>query len=310
MKAAVIGVGYLGKHHARIYSALEGVELVGVVDPSEEARNSVAREYGTTPYADYHDILDKVDVLSVVTPTVTHYDIARDCLEAGKDILLEKPIASSVKEADDLIREAGIRGRIIQVGHLERYNPALIAMEAMVDTPRFIETERISPFQGRGLDVDITLDLMIHDIDIVMGLLGGDRIKDMKVVGSRVLTENIDAAKAWIEFESGASALVTASRLSGSKSRLLKVHQDGAYLMLDYQQMKIKRYTRSGGKVSAEEIDIEPKEPLMEEIRDFLDCVRERRRPRVSAQEGRDALEVALMLSHKIGKAVSYDKDA
>ena len=302
-RAAVIGVGYLGKHHARIYSSLEGVELVGVVDASKEARDAIASEYNTTAYEDYRDVLDKVDILSIVTPTVTHYDIARDCLEAGKDILLEKPITASVKEADDLIREAGIRGRIIQVGHLERFNPALIALESMVDKPKFIEAERLSPFQGRGLDVDITLDLMIHDIDIVIGLLGGARIKDMKVVGSRVLTENVDAAKAWIEFEGGSNALVTASRLSGAKSRLLKVHQADSYFLLDYQEMKIKKFSRSGGKVISEEFDIEQKEPLMEEIKDFVDCVENRRRPKVSAEEGRNALEVALMISHKIWKA-------
>lgn len=302
LKAAVIGVGYLGRHHARIFSSVEGATLHGVVDSSEDARNAIAGEYGATAYADYRDVLDKVDVVSIVTPTIYHYDIAMECLRAGKDILLEKPITATVEQADALIDEAERLGRIIQVGHLERYNPAVVALGNLVNKPAFIEAERVSPFLGRGVDVDITLDLMIHDIDIVTSLVGSP-IKDIRVVGTRMLTENLDAVKAWIEFENGTSALVTASRMAAEKRRILKVHQEGAFLLLDYQNMKIMRHYKSGEAIAVEEISIEQKEPLREEIEDFIKCVKERRRPRVSAVEGRNALGIALKISEQIRKA-------
>lgn len=302
IRAAVIGVGYLGRHHARIFSSVEGVTLEGVVDASEEARNTIAGEYGTTAYADYHDVLDRVDVVSIVTPTIFHYDIALECLRAGKDILLEKPITATVEQADNLILESEKLGRIIQVGHLERYNPAVVTMGNLVNKPSFIEAERVSPFLGRGVDVDITLDLMIHDIDIVTSLIDSP-IKDIRAVGTMVLTENLDSVKAWIEFENGASALVTASRLSSDKRRLLKVHQDGEFLLLDYQKMRIMRHYKSDDMIAIEEIGIEQKEPLREEIEDFILCVKERSRPKVSAVDGRNALDIALKISEQIRKA-------
>ncbi len=306
LKVVVIGVGYLGKHHARIYSTLEGVDLVGVSDAFPEARDTIAKEYNTGAFADYRELLDKVDAVSIVTPTISHYDIASECLDAGLDIMLEKPITATVEEADKLIAKAENLGRIIQVGHLERFNPAVVALEGIVDKPRFIEAERLSPFQGRGTDVDITLDLMIHDINIVTDLMGGAAITDIRVTGGSVVTDTIDVAKAWMEFEGGAIALLTASRISGSKSRLLKVHEASGYAMLDYQEMKIKHYTTSGKEVSVKEIDIEPKEPLMEELADFVRCVNERAVPKVSAVDGRDALAVALSISEKIRKAGTH----
>lgn len=303
LRAAVIGVGYLGKHHARVYSSLDGVELAGVVDASEEARNSVAGEYGTKAYADYRDVLEDADVLSIVTPTVTHFRIAMDCLEAGKDILLEKPLTATLEEADKLIEASENLGRIVQVGHLERYNPAVIAIGAMVKDPYLIEAERVSPYLGRATDVDTTLDLMIHDIDIVTSLLGGAAITGIMSAGSTFVSGNIDAAKAWIEFEGGASAILTSSRVANDKNRLLRIYQGAECLELDYQAMKIIRKYPEGSMMGVEDIPIESKEPLREEIADFISCVSERRRPMVSALEGRNALDVAMRISQQIRKA-------
>ena len=303
LRAAVIGVGYLGRHHARIYSSLEGVELIGVVDASQEARDSIAKEYGTESYADYRDVLERADIISIVTPTVTHFQIAMDCIRAGKDILLEKPVTATLEEADALIAEARRVGSIVQVGHLERYNPAVVEMGRLTISPYLIEAERVSPFLGRATDVDTTLDLMIHDIDIVTSLLGGAAITDIRSAGSMFVSGNVDMAKAWLEFEGGASAILTASRVANEKRRLLRVFQGAECLELDYQSMKILRKYPEGGMMGVEEIPIESREPLKEEIADFVSCVREKKKPLVSALDGRNALEVAMRISQQIRKA-------
>ncbi len=299
VRVGVIGIGYLGQHHARIYSELENTELVAVVDAVEKRADSFAAKYGCEAYYDYRDMFHKVDALSIVTPTTTHYSIALDCLRAGKDILIEKPITVSVKEADELIIESEKSGCIIQVGHLERYNPAVLAAYDMVREPQFIEAERLSPFLGRGIDVDVTLDLMIHDVDIVLSFVSSP-VKEIKAVGTRVLTDKIDVAKAWIEFENGCIALFTASRLSPEKQRRLKVFQKDSYLFLDYQNCEIKHYFRRGQEIVSDTIRPENKEPLKEELRDFISCVKERKRPKVSATEGRDALKIALDITKQI----------
>ncbi len=299
VRVGVIGIGYLGQHHVRIYSELENTELVAVVDAVEKRADSFAAKYGCEAYYDYRDMFHKVDALSIVTPTTTHYSIALDCLRAGKDILIEKPITVSVKEADELIIESEKSGCIIQVGHLERYNPAVLAAYDMVREPQFIEAERLSPFLGRGTDVDVTLDLMIHDVDIVLSFVSSP-VKEIKAVGTRVLTDKIDVAKAWIEFENGCIALFTASRLSPEKQRRLKVFQKDSYLFLDYQNCEIKHYFRRGQEIVSDTIRPENKEPLKEELRDFISCVKERKRPKVSATEGRDALKIALDITKQI----------
>jgi predicted dehydrogenase len=306
LKAAVIGVGYLGRHHARIYSSLEGVELIGVADASKEARESVAEQYGTRAYADFRDVIHEADVLSIVTPTVTHFSIAMECLKAGKDILIEKPVTATLEEANKLLQEAHSLGSIVQVGHLERYNPAVIAMGNMVKPPNLpylIEAERVSPYLGRATDVDTTLDLMIHDIDIVASLLARPDIKSIRAAGSMFVSGNIDAAKAWLEFEGGAVAILTASRVANEKKRLLRVYQGDECLELDYQNMKILRKFPEDNMMGHEEIPIQEREPLREEIVAFIECVREKREPMVSIGEGLDALEVAMEISQQIRKA-------
>jgi predicted dehydrogenase len=300
VKVGVIGVGYLGQHHARIYSEIEEADLVAVVDIDKQKADKFAKQYKCEPYYDYKDVLDKVDALSIVTPTTTHYSIARDCLIAGRDILIEKPITVSLEEADELINSSFKKNCIIQVGHLERYNPAILTISEMIQEPMFLESERFSPFLGRGIDVDVTLDLMIHDIDIMLSFISSN-VKDIHAVGAKILTNKIDVAKAWIEFENGCIALATVSRLSSEKQRKLKIFQKESYILIDYQSSEVKRYYRDDfGTIKFEQRKPDFKEPLKEEIRDFINCIKNRKRPKVSAIEGRNALKVILEINNII----------
>jgi predicted dehydrogenase len=303
VNVGVIGAGYLGQHHARIYAELDGVRLTAVVDTDGARADEIARRYGSTAFVDYRQVLDKVDAVSIVTPTSTHFEIGRDCIRAGKDVMIEKPLTALLSEADALVEEADKAGVIAQVGHLERFNPAVLAVYPLIDSPRFIEAERLSPFLGRGIDVDITLDLMIHDIDIILALLSHDQgavtVRDTKALVAQVLTGKIDLAKVWLEFSTGTQALLTASRLSPEKSRTLKIFQEASYLLVDYQQMDIKRFFTRNGQVSHETIHVDKCEPLREELKDFMECVVTRRGPVVSARDGRNALALALHIGEK-----------
>jgi predicted dehydrogenase len=299
VKVGVIGVGYLGQHHARIYSGLENAKLIGVADIDHARADSVAAKYGCTAYHAYKDLIADVDALSIVTPTTDHYAVARDCLKERRDILIEKPITTTVREADALIREAKKTGRLIQVGHLERYNPAILAAYGMIREPIFIESERVSPFLGRGTDVDVTLDLMIHDIDIMLSLVPLP-VKQIRAVGVPVLTDRIDAAMAWLEFENGCAAFAAVSRVAPEKQRRLKVFQKDSCISIDYQEAEITRSFRKGSGISTEVRKPEKKEPLREELKDFIRCVQTRKQPKVSAAEGRNALKVAMEITKKI----------
>jgi len=299
IKVGVIGVGYLGQHHARIYSELEDAELVVVADIDRHKAGTVAQKYRCKALSDYRDMLNVVDAVSIVTPTVSHYPIALECLRSRKDVLIEKPITVTVEEADHLIRESEHSGCIIQVGHLERYNPAVLAAADLFRNPVFIESERFSPFLGRGTDVDVTLDLMIHDIDIILSLIGSP-VRDIRAVGARVLSDKLDVAKAWLEFENGCVALATVSRLSPDKQRRLKISQEDAYIIIDYQNAEIKRHFKNEQGISVDVVRPEKKEPLKEELKDFIRCVRERRKPMVSGTEGRNALQVVTEITQKI----------
>ncbi|GBE36929.1 4-carboxy-2-hydroxymuconate-6-semialdehyde dehydrogenase [bacterium BMS3Bbin07] len=304
IRVAVIGTGYLGRHHARVFSEIEETELVGVVDIDEGRAGEIAEQCGCQAFINYRDVLPYVDALSIVTPTTTHHEIAMSSLQAGKDLLVEKPFTRTIEEAEGLIAEAESSGRIIQVGHLERFNPVVLYIEDKLKGPRFFEAERLSPFLGRGTDVDITLDLMIHDIDIILSLCRSPII-DIRAVGAKVLTDKIDVAKAWLEMEDGTKALVTASRLSPEKKRILKVFQDSEYIMLDYQSLEIFRHNKdSSGTIRREEIKLDYSEPLKEELKDFARCVMNRRQPRVTARDGLEALRVALEINRKIEETI------
>jgi len=296
LRAGVIGVGYLGRHHARIYSELEDVELAGVADISPAAADETAKARGCKAFADYRELIAACDILSIVTPTTSHHNIAMDCIRAGKDILVEKPITENIEEAEELVEEAAKKGLVLQVGHLERYNPGIIASAGMIGEPRFIESERLSPFLGRATDVDVTLDLMIHDIDIVMSLVHSE-INHISGIGESLLTDKIDVAKVWLEFANGCRALITASRLSPEKKRTLKVYQKDAYISVDYQTHEVRRYYKSGKEIAFDAVKPENKEPLKEELKDFVGCVKNRKRPKVSGAEALEALRVALKIN-------------
>ena len=303
INVGVIGVGYLGQHHARIFSELARecghIRLAAVADTDKARAAEIAQQYGCEAFGDYRDAFGAVDAFSIVTPTTLHYKIAMDCIEAGKDILIEKPITTTIEEADELIRASGNAGVLIQIGHLERFNPVITAVQPLLGAPTFIEAERLSPFQGRGIDVDITIDLMIHDIDIVLSLLDGKPVSGIRAAGTRVLTGNIDFAKAWLEFD-GTHALFTASRISSGKSRKLTIFQEESYLVVDYQDMEIKRFFREADTIRHESVSVVRKEPLKEELRDFMECIGKRSRPRVCAIKGRNALKVALQIGEQI----------
>jgi predicted dehydrogenase len=299
VRVGVIGVGYLGRHHARIYSELKEAELAAVSDFDGSRAEEIGSKYGCRYFSDYSEMLGICDAVSIVTPTITHRDIALACLKAGKDILVEKPITQNIIEAKEIIKEAEQKNLILQVGHLERYNPAVSAASKMTTAPRFIEAERLSPFLGRGTDVDITLDLMIHDIDIIFSLVRS-RLTRIKASGESLMTDRIDLARAWLDFENGCGALMTASRISPEKQRGLRIFQDDSYIAVDYQNQVVARYFKSGKELLSDVMSSEKKEPLKEELKDFIDCVITRKRPLVSGTEAMNALDTALKITELI----------
>ncbi|HHN65199.1 MAG TPA: Gfo/Idh/MocA family oxidoreductase [Nitrospirae bacterium] len=299
LKVGVIGVGYLGRHHARVFSEIDGVELVGVVDIDRQRAEEIAERYGCLAFSNHAEMLDRVDAVSIVTPTTTHYPIAMECLEKGRDIFVEKPFTVTIEEADRIIEKARKMGRILQVGHIERFNPAVTAIEGLIESPRFIESERVSPFLGRATDVDVTLDLMIHDIDIILSLTK-KKVSHIHAVGAKVLTDRLDVAKAWIEFEDGISALITAGRLATEKRRFLKIYQDSGLTIVDYQKGEIVQHFRKGGEITRSVISPAHTEPLKAELQDFLRSVLNRTEPTVTGEDGREALKIALEISEKI----------
>ncbi len=300
LKVGVIGVGYLGQHHARIFAELDDVRMVAVADTDGERAGEIAVKYGCKAYTDYRKLLDGVDAVSIVTPTTLHYAVAMDCILAGKDVLIEKPITATIEEADRLIAASGEAGTLIQVGHLERFNPVVPALYPLLDAPAFIEAERLSPFQGRGVDVDITLDLMIHDIDVVLSIMDESTVSDVKAAGSKYITDTIDTAKVWLEFANGAQALLAASRIASGKSRKLTIFQKNSYIVMDYQNMEITKFFRRGDMLVGDSILVEKREPLKEELKDFVKCVGNRNRPAVCAIKGRNALKIALQAGAQI----------
>ena len=300
VKVGVIGVGYLGRHHARLYAELPGAELIGVADVDAGRAGEVATATGTRPFADYREMLPHVDAVSVVVPTSLHHDVTAACLAAGLDVLLEKPMTVTLDEADRLIALAESQQRIIQIGHLERFNGAVRALVARLVAPRFIESHRLGPFVGRGTDVHVILDLMIHDLDIILSLVHSP-ITEIRAVGVPVLTPNIDIANTRLEFADGCVANITASRVSKEPMRKLRIFQPDAYFSLDYQKQEVVMARRVDAPsapglppIEVQTLEIEKEEPLKTQLAAFLDCVATRRPPLVSGREGREALRVAL----------------
>lgn len=307
IRTAVIGAGYLGRFHAQKYAALPQVDLLAVVDTDAEARDRVAREVGCEAVADYRVLLGKVDAVSVVTPTPLHHRVSMDFLEAGAHVLVEKPITSTMDEARELVATAARRGKVLQVGHLERFNPAILAVEGLLDRPRFVESNRLAPFKPRGTDVSVVLDLMIHDIDLIQNIVNSP-VASIDAVGASVFTDEIDIANARIRFENGCVADATASRISMKSERKLRVFQADAYLSIDLQQKVLTMVRKGSGApqagvppVEINEQSFDPGDALRDEIVSFLECIETGRRPVVSGEDGLQALETATRIGELLG---------
>src|SRR6187551_3315667 len=306
IKAAVVGVGYLGRFHAQKYAQLPLCELIAVVDGREEVRKAVAGEVGSQAVADYRGLLGKVDAVSVVTPTPAHFEIADAFLAAGAHVLVEKPITETPAQARALISRAAEKRRILQVGHLERFNAAILAAEPHLHSPRFIECHRLAPYKERGTDVNVVLDLMIHDIDLVQSLAGSE-IVSIDAIGSPVFSGEIDIANARLRFANGCVANTTASRVSLKTERKLRIFEDAAYISLDLQQKILTLIRKRTGvpqpgqlPVDIEEANLEQGDALKSEIESFLGCIRNNKRPLVSGEDGLRALETAIRISEQV----------
>lgn len=310
IRVAAIGVGSLGRHHGRNYAELaaEGrVEMLGVCDTDAETAAAVASDNNCSSFTDWRDLLDKVDAVSIATPTETHCEIACAFLDRGIHVLVEKPIALTLDEADKMIASAAATGAKLMVGQLERFNPAMIALRPLVTHPLYFEIHRVSPFPNRSLDVDVVLDVMIHDLDAIQWLVGSDvRVSEIRAVGIPVISDKVDAANARIEFENGAVANITASRIGTDKVRKTRFYQTGSYVVLDYGT-KFASVTSLDPEaanpllgISINRLDIEDVEPLRAEIVAFLDSVQKNIVPVVTGEDGRRALALAVGVLEKI----------
>jgi len=306
IRTAVIGVGYLGQFHAEKYAQLPNAELVAVVDANGSRAAEVAAKVGTTAVTDYREILGTVEAVSIVVPTQLHYTVARDFLDRGVHVLLEKPITTTLEEADELIGVARDRQAVFQVGHLERFNPVIMGLDGVLTRPGFIESIRIAPFKPRGTDVNVVLDLMIHDIDIIQYLVKSP-VKQINSIGAPVFTSEEDIANARILFENGCVANVTASRISLKSERKMRIFQPDSYISVDFQNKKMAVFRKGEGEmspgvpaISMEEKSFEQGDALKAEIEAFLDAVATGKRPLVTGEDGRRALETALMINRKL----------
>ena len=312
LRAAVIGVGYLGRFHAQKFQANPDVDLLGVVDSDYARAAEIAKEVGAQAYTDYREVLSLVDLVSIVVPTQYHYAVAKDCFNAGCHVLLEKPVTQTVDEADELIHLAESRKLVFQVGHLERFNPAVMALKGVLKNPQFIESHRLAPFKPRGTDVNVVLDLMIHDIDILLSMVPHP-MKMINSVGVPVLSEEVDIANARLQFENGCVANVTASRASRETMRKMRIFQQDAYISIDFQSREIAIYKKKKGltlipglpNVGVEKRSFNQGDPLKDEIDAFIAAVRDGTPPVVTGGDGKRALEVAMKITGKLWHEVT-----
>jgi predicted dehydrogenase len=315
VRTAVVGVGYLGRFHAQKYAQLPDSKLVCVVDPNAEARTRVGAEFNVPAYADIESILDQVDAVSLAVPTLLHHAIGTRLLERGIHVLIEKPIATTVEEARQLVELAQQHKVVLQVGHLERFNPAVRAAAEKLRTPRFVESHRLAPFKQRGSDVSVVLDLMIHDIDLIQELVGTP-IESIDAVGAQVFSGEIDIVNARIRFAGGCVANTTASRISLKQERKVRIFQDDAYLSIDMQQ-KILTVIRkkdaapveSPAQVSIEEDTFDQGDALRDEIAAFLHAIRTGTTPMVTGEDGLRALETAIKITDLVQRSAERPSD-
>ena len=300
VKVGVAGVGHMGKEHARIYSELQEVELVGVYDSNPDTARKIAAKCKTRAFGSLEEMVDAVDAASIVTPTSTHLAIAEPFLKRGKHVLVEKPIAMDTEEARKLVDLAEKHGAKLAVGHVERFNPVLVALEERLGRPRFIEAHRLSPYPGRSTDIGVVMDLMIHDLEIILHLVRSP-VTSVDAVGIPVLSKGEDIANARIRFANGCVANLTTSRISPEKLRKIRVFQDDAYLSLDYMKQEGEIYKRLDGKITRDKIPVMKGEPLKNQLAEFVMNVRENTDPRVAGAHGFEALKLASQICGQIG---------
>ncbi len=292
VRVGIIGVGYLGVQHARILSYLEEAELIGVADIDFKKAMQIGNRHGVQYYENYENMLDEIDAGIVAAPTTEHFSIAMKLLDAGKSVLVEKPITETVKQADQLVAAAKKSRSILQVGHLERFNPAVEAIENLISDPKFIEVQRLGSFSSRSLDIDVVLDLMIHDLDIILALIK-DEVKVIRSSGIHVLSDKIDIANARLEFRSGCVATLTASRVHQGKVRKLRIFEPTAYYSIDYIDQEVKIFPLNGRQTDIKTLRIKKEEPLKKELKNFFRCIRDGKIRKVSGTEGLEALKLA-----------------
>ena len=305
MRVGVVGVGHLGQHHARIFAAMQDVTLAGVVDTNRQRAEEVAGKHGTRVVSDATALLDLVDAVTIAVPTVSHLDVAIPFLERGKAVLVEKPLAASVEEADRMVSLAERHGALLAAGHTERFNPAVEAARPLVDNPRFIEVHRLGTFPERSLDIDVIFDLMIHDLDLLLALVRSD-VVSVEAVGVNVLTPRTDIANARIRFASGCIANLTASRISRDRVRKIRFFQHNTYVSIDYaaRDVEVYRLVPENGRpvIQGGKLKVPDDEPLRRELADFVTAARTGGRPGVTGREGRDALALASLVASRMAE--------
>ena len=299
LRVGVVGVGHIGSNHARLYREVPTAELAAIYDLDSARANSIAKKFGTTAAKSLEEFTGLVDAASIATPTNSHHEIALPLLERGKHLLVEKPITENPQHASELAELAARNGLILQVGHVERFNPVLSALEARLTHPRFIEAHRLSPYPNRSIDIGVVLDLMIHDLEIILHLVRAP-VQNIDAVGIPVLSKSEDIANARIRFENGCVANVTSSRISPERMRKIRVFQEDAYLSLDYEKQSGEIYRRESGKITRDKVPIEREEPLKQQLVSFVECAITGRQPRVSGFQATAALELAVEITKKI----------
>lgn len=301
VNVGVVGTGHLGALHARVYAHLKTANLIGVCDVDKKRARKIGRKYKIWYYNDYQQLFDKIQAVSIAVPTSLHYKIAKDFLKAGIHVLVEKPITRTLEEADELIQIADKKNLVLQVGHVERFNPAVLAMEPYLKTPRFIEGQRMGPLskKSRIKDVGVVLDLMIHDIDIILGVLKSE-VKNIEVVGTSSISDYEDMVNVRITFENGTVCDITASRVTQEEIRKIRIFQEDSYILLDLLYHDAYIFRKRGGRIVRDRLIIKRREPLKVELKSFINCIRTSSKPVVSGREGREALSVALAILDKI----------
>ncbi len=299
IRCGVVGVGYLGEHHARIYAEMENVQLVGVFDTDQTRAGIIGRKYGCSVFSSPEALAQQCEGISVVTPTITHASIAIPLLQAGCHLFVEKPLCSNLSEAEAMIAAAEKNHRYLQVGHVEHFNPVNEFLEAQVRSPKFITADRLSPFPQRNTDVGVTLDLMIHDLGIVLQLVRSP-IRSIEAIGIQVLSTTEDIANARLHFENGCIATFNASRVSLKKERVIRIFQPGSYVSLDFMGQSGHRVWKESGQIKTEPIPLQKVEPLRAELSAFVDCIVHAHQPKVNGVVARSALSVALEITRQI----------